>query len=116
MKLLEKQTHYISMKIKFLRAFNGDSIWISFLENKNPRNIIINGGTGDTYQNNVKRTGELYDVIKSTRDKKQNTDLLILTHFDDDHIGGILRWLNQDKEVTSKSRWRCSSWSSGLGR
>lgn len=95
------------MKINFLQAFNGDSIWISFLENKNPRNIIIDGGTGDTYQNNVRRTGELYDVIKSIRDNKQNIDLLILTHFDDDHIGGILRWLNQDKEAAKlvKNVW-----------
>ena len=36
------------MQIKFLRAFNGDSIWISLLENENPRNIIIDGGVGDT--------------------------------------------------------------------
>lgn len=101
MKLFGKQIHSILMKIKFLQAFNGDSIWISFLENKNPRNIIIDGGTGDTYQNNVRKIGELYDVIKSIRDNKQNIDLLILTHFDDDHIGGILRWLNQDKEATA---------------
>ncbi len=87
------------MLIKFLQAFNGDSIWISFLENENPRNIIIDGGVGDTYQNNLGRTGELYEVIKSISDKKQHVDLLILTHFDDDHIGGLLRWLNKDKET-----------------
>jgi len=87
------------MKIKFLQAFNGDSIWISFLENENPRNIIIDGGIGDTYQNNL-RTGELYKVIESIRDKKQYIDLLVLTHFDDDHIGGVLRWLNKDKEAS----------------
>jgi beta-lactamase superfamily II metal-dependent hydrolase len=89
------------MKIKFLQAFNGDSIWISFLENGNPRNIIIDGGAGDTYQDKLRRTGELYEVINSIRDKKQNIDLLVLTHFDDDHIGGILRWLNQDKEAAT---------------
>ncbi len=87
------------MKIKFLQAYNGDSIWISYLENENPRNIIIDGGTGDTYQSNLGRTKDLYDVIKSIKDKKQNIDLLILTHFDGDHIGGILRWLNQDKDA-----------------
>lgn len=26
---------------------------------------------------------------------------LVLTHFDDDHINGILRWVNKDKEASS---------------
>jgi beta-lactamase superfamily II metal-dependent hydrolase len=88
------------MKIKFLQAFNGDSIWISFLGNESLCNIIIDGGIGDTYQDKLRRTGELYEILNSIRDKKQNIDLLVLTHFDDDHIGGILRWLNQDKEAS----------------
>jgi beta-lactamase superfamily II metal-dependent hydrolase len=87
------------MQIKFLQAFNGDSIWISFLENETPRNIIIDGGVGDTYQDSLRREGELYAVIKLIREKNQNIDLLVLTHFDDDHIAGILRWLNNDKEA-----------------
>ena len=87
------------MKIKFLKAFNGDSIWISFLENEISRNIIIDGGTGDTYKSKLKRTGELFETIKYIRDNEQKIDLLILTHFDDDHIGGLLRWFNQDKEA-----------------
>lgn len=87
------------MKIKFLKAFNGDCIWISFLENEIIRNIIIDGGIGDTYKSKLKRTGELYETIKYIRDNEQKIDLLILTHFDDDHIGGLLRWFNQDKEA-----------------
>ena len=89
------------MKIRFLQAFNGDSIWISFLEDETPRNIIIDGGTGDTYQSNLRRTGELYEIVNLIRNKKQNVDLLVLTHFDDDHIGGILRWLDNDKEAAT---------------
>ncbi|NDV45890.1 MBL fold metallo-hydrolase [Paludibacter sp. 221] len=92
------------MKIKFFKAFNGDSIWISLLENKTPRNIIIDGGIGDTYQNNVGRKGELFDAVESIRALKQNIDLLVLTHFDDDHIGGILRWLNKDKDASKLIR------------
>ena len=87
------------MKIKFLQAFNGDSIWISFVENDVPRNIIIDGGIGDTYENRLRRKGDLFEAIEYIKNNGQNIDLLVLTHFDDDHIGGILRWLNKDKEA-----------------
>lgn len=89
------------MKIKFLKAFNGDSTWISFLENDIPRNILIDGGIGDTYKTTKGKPGELFDVIEFIKNNKQSIDLLVLTHFDDDHIGGILRWLNKDKEATN---------------
>lgn len=88
------------MKIKFLKAFNGDSILISFLENDKPRNILIDGGVGDTYKNTSNVKGDLYTVIEKIRKDDQHIDLLVLTHFDDDHIGGILRWLNKDKEAS----------------
>lgn len=88
------------MKIKFLKAFNGDSIWISFIESKTPRNIIIDGGTGDTYKNNIKKKGSLFETIEDIKRLEQKIDLLVLTHFDDDHIGGILRWLNKDKNAS----------------
>lgn len=89
------------MKIKFLKAYNGDSILISFLENQIPRNILIDGGIGDTYKTTSKVKGDLHKVIEKIREDKQFIDLLVLTHFDDDHIGGILRWLNKDKEAVS---------------
>lgn len=87
------------MKIKFLQAGNGDSFLISFLENDVPRNILIDGGIGDTYKSTSNVKGELHKVLEKLREEEQFIDLLILTHFDDDHIGGILRWLNKDKEA-----------------
>lgn len=88
------------MKIKFLQAFNGDSIWISFIENDMPRNILIDGGIGNTYKSTTNVKGDFYRVIEKIREYGQFIDLLVLTHFDDDHIGGILRWLNKDKEAS----------------
>lgn len=88
------------MEIKFLKAFNGDSFWVSFLENETPRNIIIDGGIGDTYKNISNVKGDLHKVIEKIREDRQFIDLLVLTHFDDDHIGGILRWLNKDKKAS----------------
>jgi metal-dependent hydrolase (beta-lactamase superfamily II) len=87
------------MKIKFLKAFKGDSILLSFSDSENtPRNILIDGGTSSTYFENKTRTnGDLYDVIETIRNNNQKIDLLILTHIDYDHIGGILKWFSKDK-------------------
>lgn len=56
------------MRIKFLKAFNGDSILISFLENEIPRNILIDGGIGDTYKTTSNIKGDLHEVIKKIRE------------------------------------------------
>tara|TARA_R110002051_G_scaffold181774_1_gene251344 strand:+ start:112222 stop:113274 length:1053 start_codon:yes stop_codon:yes gene_type:complete len=87
------------MKIKLLKAFNGDSILITFNNNQSQKNILIDGGVGDTYKSKSNVKGDLFRVIEQIRKDKQFIDLLVLTHFDDDHIGGVLRWLNKDKEA-----------------
>lgn len=90
------------MTIKFLKANNGDSILISFKEAGKPRNILIDGGVSKTYLNpkNAKgkpEAGELKKEIDTLREKNEMIDLLILTHVDDDHIGGILKWFGKDE-------------------
>lgn len=90
------------MKIKFLKAFNGDSILISFKDNEGiNRNILIDGGVRDTYEMNIGAQrklvdGELKTTIASIRRNGQFIDLLIITHIDDDHIKGILELFNKD--------------------
>lgn len=91
------------MKIKFLPAFNGDSILITFMDNENQeRNILIDGGTPKTYNFLDKSKGktkieDLKTILKKLRKKGNKIDLLILTHIDEDHIGGLLRWFSLDK-------------------
>jgi beta-lactamase superfamily II metal-dependent hydrolase len=81
------------MKIKFLQAFNGDSILISFKDDTNKnRNILIDGGTPRTYQRFLK--AELEHLLN----ENESIDLLIVTHIDDDHIGGI-KELYQDTKL-----------------
>lgn len=91
------------MKIKFLKAFNGDSILISFKEQEQSRNILIDCGMPATYlKKNSKgkiEYGELKEIVDLIRERKERIDLLILTHVDDDHIGGALKWFENDSEA-----------------
>ncbi|MFZ4861899.1 hypothetical protein ACL9RF_06910 [Sphingobacterium sp. Mn56C] len=50
------------MKIKFLLAFNGDCILISFEYETKNRNILIDGGVPRAYQRHLKP--ELEEVIQ----------------------------------------------------
>lgn len=91
------------MKIKFLEAFNGDSILISFREDGQSRNILIDGGISATYEKKGRigklEYGELKSTIDDIRKRNEKIDLLVLTHVDDDHIGGILKWFEKDKDA-----------------
>lgn len=80
------------MKIKFLPAFNGDCILLSFEHEGKNRNILFDGGVPRTYKRHIKP--ELQEVMQ----KGEYIDLLIVTHIDDDHIGGI-KELYQDTEI-----------------
>ncbi len=98
------------MKIKFLQAFNGDSILISYIDlSDTKKNILIDGGTGNTYQFKSKKgkpePGSLGKEIERIKRNDEHVDLLILTHVDDDHIGGLLKWFETDptaKEITKE--------------
>ncbi len=88
------------MKIKFLQAFNGDSILISYKDGTINRNILVDGGTGRTYSQVHRgriKYNDLFHELKAIKESGECIDLLILTHVDDDHIGGILKWLEKDK-------------------
>lgn len=89
------------MEIKFLKAANGDSILISFRDTDgDPRNILIDGGMPQTYYNSgLNINGDLYHTIEDIKTKVESIDLLVLTHIDEDHIGGILKWIDFDEEA-----------------
>lgn len=78
----------MSLKVKVLEAFNGDSILINY----DNRNILIDGGIGRTYYITLR------DEIIKIKERGEHLDLLVVTHIDDDHIGGIIK-LFEDDEV-----------------
>jgi len=91
------------MKVKFLEARNGDSILISFSDSDGAsRNVLIDGGPPSTYQYKNKKGKYESGALKQELDHIDSIDLLILTHVDDDHIGGILQWFSKDPDAKNK--------------
>ena len=64
------------MRIEFLQAGTGDSIWISH----NQKNIVIDGGKSSVAI--IERYGKM--------PQEESIDLLVVTHIDSDHIAGVI--------------------------
>ena len=71
------------VKIHFIEAYNGDC----FLITDNKTNILIDGGTPGTY---------LFSLEKMIKNLKK-IDLLVVTHVDNDHVGGIIKLIKDKK-------------------
>lgn len=89
------------ISIKFLKAINGDCILISFKDTKNsPKNILIDGGLDGTYYDSrVNSFGELKQTIDYLKEQNQKIDLLVLSHIDNDHVCGLLKWFEMDDKA-----------------
>lgn len=83
--------------IKILKAGNGDSLIIRFLGNDSKyKNVLIDGGNSKTdYKSSLKK-----EILKIQKEK-ENIDLLILTHTDQDHVKGI-QFLLKDPDINKK--------------
>lgn len=84
-----------------LPAAHGDALLVHYGSASNPRRILIDGGTPGAY--------------KAVRDRLQELggnggplrfELLVVTHVDDDHIGGVLSLLEKGEvDVTFGDIW-----------
>lgn len=83
----------MKLTTKFIKAGNGDAILINFQEDEKSifHNILIDGGGKLAYEDNLKY--ELINIIKSG----ECIDLLVVTHIDQDHIGGIVKMFDEIK-------------------
>lgn len=72
-------------ELNILPAYNGDSILIMTYDEKgNEFIILIDGGTPSTFEYSLKKHLKTLTRI----------DLLVLTHIDNDHIGGLINFFN----------------------
>ena len=86
------------LNVKLFPAEYGDSIWIKYASDLNI-NILIDGGTKKTCQKFIKP--ELIKIKKLG----QKIDLMICTHIDYDHIGGLVQMLNNMKSRDIETVW-----------
>ena len=86
----------MSIRFEFFEAGCGDSILVSTEEGTN---ILIDGGVAKQYNKSLKKV-----LNKEIREKNKDLDLVILTHYDGDHIGGILRLLEEEKKSVKKNQ------------
>lgn len=91
----------MSLSIKFLKAINGDCIHISFKDSEGViKNILIDGGLDATYyKSETNSYGELKTTIDNLSEQDQKINLLVLSHIDNDHINGLLKWFEMDNKA-----------------
>jgi hypothetical protein len=97
--------------IEMLPAQQGDALWIEYGSAAKPHRILIDGGTPRTF-------AAIRDRVLALPPTERRFELLIVTHIDTDHIGGILRLLSdQSLGLTFKDVW-FNAWPqiAGIGR
>lgn len=86
----------IKVDIEPLKAGYGDCIFVTISYDGKEFIIMIDGGISLTYSHRGrlgrKEDGVLKSKLKQLKEDDRKIDLLIITHVDDDHIGGVLKW------------------------
>lgn len=83
--------------IEMLQALHGDAFIIHCQKGKNKGLVVVDGGPNKNSRDVVNQLDALGTI-----------DLMVLTHYDDDHIGGILAYIKKhkaDKTFPVKQMW-----------
>lgn len=91
--------NFENLNLEVLSASYGDSIFLSIKRKEKEFNILVDGGLTSTYYNVRNRrnpNGPLKLLLDDLKTEGRHIDLLIITHIDDDHIGGICKWFQMD--------------------
>lgn len=72
--------------IEMLPARHGDCLWIEYGTRDNPRRVLIDGGPPQTAE-------ILRQRIEAIPEDRRAFELLVITHVDEDHLGGLLEIL-----------------------
>jgi beta-lactamase superfamily II metal-dependent hydrolase len=81
-----------------LPAQHGDALWIEYGNPDAPRRILVDGGTSPT-------AAIVRGRIAALAPADRRFELLIVTHIDTDHVGGILRLLAEDAGAEFGEVW-----------
>jgi hypothetical protein len=75
-----------SFAIEMLPGQRGDALWIEYGEGRQIHRVLVDGGTPNTLD-------RLKERIAALPPTERHLELLVVTHIDEDHIGGALRLL-----------------------
>jgi len=86
------------LTLEMMPAHHGDSILIEYGDEAQPYRVLIDGGTRSSADAIVQRLGKIGKTVA--------LELLVVTHVDEDHIGGMLKLLATAPElVAPKDVW-----------
>lgn len=77
-------------RVTMLPARHGDSLWVEYGRRK-VRRVLIDGGPEAAYP-------AIHDRVLALPAGRRRLELVVVTHVDADHVGGVLRLL-QDREL-----------------
>lgn len=78
------------IKVEIFPASYGESILVSVINEERVENILIDMGFSNTYENHIKKR------LIELKNKNLKIDLLVVTHFDADHIRGAINLINDN--------------------
>lgn len=91
----------MSTTIQFLHASHGDCIFLRHEQNEKIFNLLIDGGPAETFGDLYGYAKPLRSLLEELKNKGECIDLLVITHVDDDHIGGVLAAMSLDGYLPS---------------
>ncbi len=83
--------------LEALQAGTGDSLILHYGDAKKPHFIVIDGGPAGIYKGSLKpRLQQLHDKFVDEDDDgaKLDLEMVMVSHIDDDHIHGVVDWMN----------------------
>lgn len=81
-------------RLELLPARQGDAILVEYGPEQTPRRILVDGGTPGT-------RADLRDRLLALGTPPIHLDLLVVTHVDGDHIGGVLELLEREPGIAT---------------
>jgi hypothetical protein len=75
--------------VHMLAAEHGDCLWLTYGDTANPKHILIDAGTTDTWP----RLRARLDDVRARNGGRLHFELFVVSHVDADHIGGAIKLL-----------------------
>jgi hypothetical protein len=82
--------------LEALQAGTGDCLILHYGDPGAPRFLVIDGGPAGIYEGSLKpRLQELHGEFIKDKGSELNLEMVMVSHIDDDHIHGILDWMEE---------------------